>query len=230
LKIIAFLHTSQIMDYSRETTHVLDIYNRIARHFDKTRMYHWRWVIDFQNQIQQSNQISNVIDIGCGTGRNMQTKPAEENLKIVGIDNSREMINICREKKLETYESSILSMPFQDDVFDAGMCIAMFHHLETTCRREKALREIKRILKPNAKLLLSVWSIQQPTKTRRKFEHYGDTIVPYYEPNTKEIHKRYYYIFRVPELLELFSRTGFSMDKHWWDCGNEIFILSNMEN
>ena len=67
---------------------------------------------------------------------------------------------------------------------------------------------------------MSVWSINQPEKTRRKFIKYGDTIV-----NWKQV-PRYYYIFEINELKNLLLEY-FKINKHFWDCGNEIFILQN---
>lgn len=57
------------------------------------------------------------------------------------------------------------------------MLIASYHHLSTVDRRIKCLEEIHRILKNNGKCLLSVWSKNQPKKTKRVFNNYGDTLV-----------------------------------------------------
>ena len=78
---------------------------------------------------------------------------------------------------------------------------------------------MKRILTPNGKILLSVWSINQPKKTKRTFSQYGDTIVYW-----KHI-PRYYYIFNVQEITKLLQ-DYFIIENHIWDCGNEIFILT----
>ena len=37
---------------------------------------------------------------------------------------------------------------------------------------------------------------------------------------------RYYYIFKVEELIKLFEMTNWNVEKHFWDHGNEIFILN----
>ena len=81
-----------------------------------------------------------------------------------------------------------------------------------------------RILKPNGMALISVWSKNQPEKTKRRFDSYGDQMVSWKSVKGDE-YFRYYYIFKIDELIELFNLTGFKVVKHCWDCGNEIFIV-----
>ena len=78
-------------------------------------------------------------------------------------------------------------------------------------------------MKPDSRCLISVWSKNQPEKTKRKFDNYGDNYVPWNKDG--EIYQRYYYIFRLEEIQTLFIDIGFQILEHKWDCGNEIFIL-----
>jgi len=71
---------------------------------------------------------------------------------------------------------------------------------------------------------MSIWSITQPSKTRRVFTQYGDTIVPWKNPSGT--YERYYYIFEIDEICSLFKDAGFKMISHYWDTGNEIFELT----
>lgn len=80
---------------------------------------------------------------------------------------------------------------------------------------------MKRLIKPGGEILLTVWSKNQPEKTRVVFNTYGDNIVYW-----KNKHPRYYYIFSVDEIKELFLSVGLNMKSHIYDCGNEVFILS----
>ena len=90
---------------------------------------------------------------------------------------------------------------------------------------------MKRVLTKNGKILLSVWSINQPKKTKRIFNNYGDNIVNW-NTNRKDtegnfiVIPRYYYIFKLDEIKELLQEY-FIIDKYYWDSGNEIFELSN---
>jgi len=45
---------------------------------------------------------------------------------------SEGLLDICREKKnAEVVKSNCLTLPFKDESFDAGICIAVLHHLST---------------------------------------------------------------------------------------------------
>ena len=200
-----------------ESQHVTDIYNKIGRHFDAKRVNQWSWITHFvENCIPQNSYI---LDIGCGNGRNM-TYP---NHNFQGLDSSQIFVDICKDKGLKCELGDMCSLPYDDNSFDAIISIASFHHLSTQERRINALKEMMRVLKPNGKALISVWSITQPKKTRRKFTQYGDTIVPWKTP--KNTYKRYYYIFQIEEIYSLFINCGFTVINHYWDTGNEIFEL-----
>ena len=187
---------------------VKNSYDKISNEFKCTRVFTWKWTDNFINNLQDNCII---LDIGCGTGRNLMYK----NVNIIGIDISIEQLKNC---KSECINCDMTSLPFRNNMFDNILCIASFHHLSTSERRHRALYEINRILKIGGKVLLSVWSIKQPDKTRRKFEKYGDTIV-----NWRDI-PRYYYIFKINELKDLINKY-FKIIHHEWDCGNEILIL-----
>jgi len=208
------------MEFEQQT--VCNVYNKIAERFNQTRGYGWSWIKSFVESLPEN---SLVYDIGCGSGRNM----LYPNHKFIGVDNCDNFLNICTMKGLNVIKSDMCSLPFLNNSADALMVIASFHHLSTETRRIAALKEFTRVIKDNGKILLSVWSIQQPKKTRRTFDKYGDTIVPW--DQFGEIHNRYYYIFQIENIKILFNKCGLTIDSHTWDCGNEVFILSkNVSN
>jgi SAM-dependent methyltransferase len=200
------------MEY--ETTHVVDIYNKIASEFNVTRTYNWSWIDKFMNNIPKGSLI---YDIGCGNGRNMQYIDH----KFIGIDNCIEFIKMCRNKQLNTIYANMNNIPLSSQSTNYIICIATFHHLQSYKNRLNALLEMKRLLKPGGKILLSVWSKVQPRKTRVIFNNYGDNIVLW-----KNIHKRYYYIFKIDEIIQLFKDAELILEEHKYDCGNEIFTLT----
>ena len=39
-------------------------------------------------------------------------------------------------------------------------------------------------------------------------------------------YNRYYYIFKISELEDIIHEAGLTIEKHLYDCGNEIFVLT----
>lgn len=208
-----YCNTIQMIN-NYEIDNVKKIYEIIADEFNKTRGYYWEPISNFMKIIDNNSLI---CDIGCGNGRNM----SYEQHKFIGVDNCNKFINICNKKGLNAVYSDMTNINLPCNYFDHIICIASFHHLSTVKSRIASLLEMKRLLKPNGKILLTVWSKNQPKKTRVTFDNYGDNIVLW-----KKKFPRYYYIFELDELKNLFNYTGFKIISHTYDCGNEVFILS----
>jgi len=199
-----------------EETNVKDVYESISKHFSNTRAYTWDWVDKF---IYSLTENSFILDVGCGNGRNMMYN----NYKFLGIDNCQGFIDICRQKNLNVLQANMMNITLPNNTFDAIISIASFHHLSTAENRIKCLLELKRLIKKDGTILLSVWSISQPKKTRKEFTKYGDNLVSYNKFGN--IYYRYYYLFKIQEIKELFIKSGFLLLHHEYNCGNEIFIL-----
>jgi tRNA (uracil-5-)-methyltransferase TRM9 len=209
-------NVSNVSNGNNKIEEVKESYNRLAREFNVTRVFTWNWTDNFIEKLEKN---ALVLDIGCGNGRNMIYK----SVKIFGLDIS---INQLSQKKIKDNLvcANMINLPYKNNVFDHIICIATFHHLPTEESRLRALEEIKRVLKWEGRVLLSVWSIHQPRKTKRIFNDYGDNLVPW--KGKKETIMRYYYIFKLKEINNLLNKI-FTIEKYIWDSGNEIFYLIN---
>ena len=191
---------------------------------DNTRINTWKWVDAFIEKLPKN---SIIYDIGCGNGRNM----SHSNHEFIGVDNSKKLIDICRKKSMNVMYADICNLPFKDNTADVILSIASFHHLDTEKERFEAMRELYRVLKPKGRVLLSVWSIDQPHTAKYNFEDYEgnhwtdeDNIVDWIN-NHEKIYKKYYYIFRINELTDIIKKCNFWIINHRWEFGNEIFEL-----
>jgi alkylated DNA repair protein alkB family protein 8 len=216
-----------------EKTNVVEAYSQIAPMFSDTRPKPWDWINDFYLKVAKYKPNALVLDHGCGGGRNMQNvvdTNAERNLTkfaFIGIDNCPEFIKIARVSGYNAIQSDMCELPFNNDVFDAVISVASFHHLATVERRIKALSELYRVMKSGSMGCMSVWSINQPIKSKNygKFK-YGNNLVPWSDKKKNIICERYYYIFELQELYELFEKCNFIITDHEWEYGNEIIYFT----
>ncbi len=105
-----------------------------------------------------------VLDVACGPGiPSLMAAPlVMPGGTITGLDLAPGMVELAREKarsrgiqNASFREGDAESLPFPAGSFDAVLCN---HGLVHTTDREKALREMNRVLKGGGRLALSVWS------------------------------------------------------------------------
>jgi len=95
-----------------------------------------------------------IVDLGCGEGNFL--KLIEENLKNVktfGIDVEPRVLELKNFLKAEIRIADIRNSGFPDAFFDAAFCLDVLEHFENL---ENPAREIKRILKPDGLLIVSL--------------------------------------------------------------------------
>ncbi len=202
-----------------EQNYVKIVYEKIADDFSETRYNQWSWIEEFVNSFSINSKI---LDIGCGNGRNMKNKKYD----FYGVDNCEKFVEMAKKITPNVILSDMTSLPFPDNYFDGIISIASFHHLSDVNRRNECLKEMHRVLKPNGKILLSVWSINQSHNKRlnNKF-NYGINMVPWKDIKGNVIGNRYYYIFQIDEIYNLLNKY-FNIETHNWIHGNEIICLN----
>ncbi len=95
-----------------------------------------------------------ILDVGCGTGAIL--KRLGNPGKNVGIDLSPDAISFCRQRGLNNVrEGDICALPFSDNSFDAVICSSVLYH-QWVGDVAGALREMKRVLRPDGVLLINV--------------------------------------------------------------------------
>lgn len=128
---------------------------------EELEKFHW-WFIYRQkilkfflkNYLLDLNKAANIIDIGCGTGGNIQIL-SEYFDNITGIDNNDLAINYCREKGFENIiKGELPELTMIED--DSADLILLFDVLEHVDDDEFSLSVMSNKLKDNGYLLMTV--------------------------------------------------------------------------
>lgn len=184
------------------------VWDKIANSWNKYRKVISPTVKDF---LKNSN--GKILDLGCGSGRNLIYKKDQE---YYCVDFSKKMIELAKknakEKKINAnfFVMKSNKLNFKDNYFDSVLCWALLHCIDSKEKRKKTLKEIYRVLKPNAKALISTWSNNSPRLKNKPKE----CFVPWsIKENIKE--QRYTYIYDLEELKEDLEDIGFKIEIIW---------------
>jgi ubiquinone/menaquinone biosynthesis C-methylase UbiE len=144
-----------VLDARRETEITRRRYDRIAPIYDllewglEFRFRHWR-----RDLWQLVGSEEKTLELGVGTGKSFPFYPAAE---ITAIDISEKMLQRAklRAKRLGTNVTLQIAdaqqLPFADATFDAVVATFVFCSVPDALQ---GLREAKRVLKPNGRLLM----------------------------------------------------------------------------
>ena len=108
-----------------------------------------------------------VLDVATGPGL-VALKVAEQAAQVYAVDISQPMIEEAEkkmmEKKIKNVEFSVedaYTLPFDNDMFDTVICNSALHNMVNP---QKALSEIRRVLKPNGRLIATIVGIGESRK------------------------------------------------------------------
>lgn len=97
-----------------------------------------------------------IADIGCGTGANFQMLQGFGS--VVGVDFAEQAIAYCHQRQLNaTAVAGLPHLPFRDETFDLVCALDVIEHIADDTA---AVREMTRICRPGATLLLTVPAYQ----------------------------------------------------------------------
>jgi ubiquinone/menaquinone biosynthesis C-methylase UbiE len=99
-----------------------------------------------------------VLDVGCGTGALLERLTGSHPVGLLsGVDPVPEMLAVARGRmpaEVELREGWVERLPFAEEQFDVVASCNMFHYIR---RPVDALHEIKRVLRPGGRLVVTDW-------------------------------------------------------------------------
>lgn len=103
-------------------------------------------------------EITDILDIGCGTGKLIEELSKYGN--VYGIDTSDKALKYCKKRGLiNVYKCELgkQKLPFKSGKFSIVTCLDVIEHIEN---EYEVLLEIKRVLKPDGHLIVTVPAYQ----------------------------------------------------------------------
>ena len=199
-----------------------EVWDNIAIPWEEYRSMPLPIVIEFLK-----NKKGKIIDLGCGTGRNMVKN---DEVEFYGVDFSKEQLKqaekyIKEEKiKAKLFKSKADKLnkeDFKDEMFDYGLFIAALHCIESKKERENALKGFYRVLKPGAEALISVWDSEDKRFNSEK----GDFYMSWKKDGVS--YMRYYYLYDKQELINLLESVGFKIIEKYKPREHDRFSRKN---
>ncbi len=209
-------------------TDVKTTYNTIADEFSRTRYTIWDAVKVFLDDIKPNTVLA---DIGCGNGKNMLYR---KDITNIGMDICENFVKICREERnLSVTHGSILNVPFDSNIADNTICIAVIHHLKTIEERILAISELIRITKPGGHIMIYVWCFEQDPKSKRQFKT-QDEMVPFKNRDGDVLSYRFYHLYLDGELekeinmVKESNQYNFKIKEMFKDRNNYVAIVEKL--
>ena len=164
---------------------------------------------------KEVGQGGNVIDAGCGPGRDTQLLH-ERGLHVTGLDITPGLLKVAQERhpELTFVEGNFLNLPNKNNTLDGIWAHASLLHLETIRQVKRALKEFHRTLKPNGVLHIFV---------KQQIGNEKTSVVS----DKVSSHDRFFRWFTGEEIRTMLEEVGFVLnelqDNYPDPCGrNEI--------
>lgn len=177
------------------------------------------------NQLKSHNP-QMILDVATGTADvAIEMSKRLSPTKIVGLDISKEMLEVGKKKinkrnlqnVIELEEGDSENLPFKDNTFDAITVAFGVRNFENL---EQGLQEMKRVLKPNGRLVILEFSKPTIFPFKQLFNFYFAYILPFIGKFTSKDPRAYKYLYESVQafpdgskFVEVLKKTGFKSNQ-----------------
>jgi ubiquinone/menaquinone biosynthesis C-methylase UbiE len=183
------------------------VFDEIAESWYRFR--HWsRFATELEEMATRWRR-GKLLNVGCAHGADFL--PFKDSFELWGVDFSTQMLKLAQkyaakfDLKIKLTLADATSLPYPDNTFDYAIAVAVYHNIRGDKQRKKALRELKRVIKPGGEAFITVWNKWQP-----RFLLKGKEVnIPW--KSRGNIYYRYYYLFSYREIGILLTQAGFEI-------------------
>jgi tRNA (uracil-5-)-methyltransferase TRM9 len=217
-------------DGARDRGSVRATYDRIADHFAQTRANPWPEVTAFLDD--RTGRLG--LDLGAGNGRHVEPLAARCE-RVLAVDASGELLRLGHDRAadhsyLAAYRpvaADAASLPLTTDAVDLAVYVATLHHLPDRASRVRSLSELARVLGPDGRALVSVWSTAHDRFDAAADADQGfDTTVDWTLPDGETV-PRYYHIYAPAEFDRDLAASDCSVLDSFVSSGNCYAVVGS---
>lgn len=120
-------------------------------------------IVDFVASYEKAPEEVRALDLGCGGGRHSELLAAH-GYEVSSVDVNPAMLDRTRARlagrglQADIRPGSITNIPYADETFDLVVTTGVLHQAESPEEYEVAVKELSRVMKPAALVLLNVFT------------------------------------------------------------------------
>ncbi|MBM4146335.1 MAG: class I SAM-dependent methyltransferase [Nitrospira sp.] len=169
----------------------IDVFDKYSDEYDEWFDVHpWVYKSELEAVRKLLPQNGRGVEIGAGTGRFSIPFGIA-----VGVEPSKAMSDIARSRGMTIYDAKAENLPFDDNTFDFALMVTTICFLDDP---QQALKEIRRILRPDGKIIIGMLDKDSP-------------LGKLYEAKKEESkYFKYANFYSVNQVLEWLRVSGFN--------------------
>lgn len=131
-----------------------------------------------------------VLDVGCGIGEFLEIYS-----NAIGIDPNKYNMKYCKNLGFNVKVGSVYNLKFKKNYFDGILLMNVLEHLS---KPDKAIKEIKKVLKKNGKLIITVPTKAGFKRDKTHVKFWGRQVLSeFLVKNGFKVKKIFYYPFKL---------------------------------
>lgn len=178
-----------------------------------------------------------ILDVGCGNGRLAERLEREgKRARYVGVDASPQMITIALARKMRLHHIvadffvADITQPnwnasFAHEPFEIAIALAVLHHIPSFALRARVLSDLRALLAPGARLVLTNWAFDRNERQRKRIVAWslvgvderalepGDALLVWQRGG---VGYRYCHLITPDEMQRLAEQSGFQVVKQYY--------------
>jgi len=194
-------------------------YDLLAPKFEYTPFRTPDWLLELVGSfLDHAGQFRSGLDLCCGTGAGLELLRPRCRERVVGIDFSQGMLDVCRQRlsavpgdtPVELVRGNVLALPFAA-AFDVTVCFGAFGHILPR-DEPRFVAEIARALRPGGRFVF-VTSYLPPRLSRRYvFSRFFNAAMHVRNALFAPPFVMFYLTFLLPDVDRLLRGHGFDVE------------------